>query len=178
MGRQNVWIYTFRRPYYTKARILTYSNLDLQFWHPITFWRPYAAKAHYDLTCPMLPIRVSGGGRQYHWRQRPVVNYRKALLLNLGPQAAGLQWTPRELKMHGVNAIQKWVPFTPKCSQKRLRLGLLPRLLNYSEGERLWRLPVWHAKLKIVLTLFKNGFHSHPMLPKTSAAWGSAPVPQ
>ena len=27
----------------------------------------------------------------------------------------------------GVNAIQKWVQFTPKCSQKRWRLGLRPR---------------------------------------------------
>ena len=28
---------------------------------------------------------------------------------------------------NGVKAIQKWVPFTPKCSQKRWRLGLRPR---------------------------------------------------
>ena len=50
---------------------------------------------------------------------------------------------------NGVNVIQKWVPFTPKCSQKRWRLGLRPRPLIYSEEERLWRLPIWHAKLKI-----------------------------
>ena len=78
---------------------------------------------------------------------------------------------------NGVYAIQKWVPFTPKCSQKRWRLGLRTRPLNYSEGERFWRLPVWHAKLKMVLTLFKNGSHSHPNAPKSVDGWGSAKDP-
>ena len=42
---------------------------------------------------------------------------------------------------NGVNAIQKWVPFTPKYSKKRWRLGLRPRPPN-SNGDRLQRLPV------------------------------------
>ena len=50
-------------------------------------------------------------------------------------------------KWYRVNAIQKWVPFTPKCSQKGWRLGLRPRPSN-SEGERFRRLPVWHAEGK------------------------------
>ena len=39
---------------------------------------------------------------------------------------------------NGVNAIQKWVPFTPQCSQKRWRLGLRPRPPN-SYGASLTR---------------------------------------
>ena len=35
-----------------------------------------------------------------------------------------------------VNAIEKWVPFTPKFSQRRWLLGLCPRPPN-SDGERL-----------------------------------------
>ena len=77
----------------------------------------------------------------------------------------------------GDNGIQKWVPFTPKCSQKRWRLGLRPRPSN-SEEERLWRSPVWHAELKVVLTLFKNGFHLHPNVLKSVGGWGSAPDSQ
>ena len=77
---------------------------------------------------------------------------------------------------NGVNAIQKWVPFTPKCSQKRWRLGLRPIPPN-SEGERLRRLPVWHTELKMVLTLFKNGFYLHPNAPKSVGGWGSTPDP-
>ena len=38
--------------------------------------------------------------------------------------------------------------------------------------------PQWAPKeLKIVLTLFKNGFHSHPNAPKSVGGWGSAPDP-
>ena len=100
-------------------------------------------------------------------------------IISMKPQAASLQWAPKELKMvltqfkngsiytqmqtpnarespskltsltrrvgKGVSGIQKWVPFTPKCSQKRWRLGLRPRLSN-SEGGRLWRLPIRNAE--------------------------------
>ena len=43
---------------------------------------------------------------------------------------------------NNINAIEKWVPFSPKCSQKLWRLGLCPRPTN-SEREHLRRLPVW-----------------------------------
>ena len=85
-------------------------------------------KQHIWPNMPYAPyIGVSGGGCEYHWRQRPVVNYRKALSL----------WG-RRLRAHrdakrvenGVYAIQKWVPFTPKCSQTRWR----PQTHHYSEG--------------------------------------------
>ena len=35
---------------------------------------------------------------------------------------------------NGVDAIQKWVPFTPKCPQTRWQLGLRPRPLNVRES--------------------------------------------
>ena len=63
---------------------------------------------------------VSGGRRQYHWRPRPVVNHRKALLI----------WSPR-LK-----------------------------------------------RVKMVLTVLKNGFHSHPNAPESVDGWDSAPDPR
>ena len=54
-----------------------------------------------------------------------------------------------------VKAIQKWVPFTSKCSQKRLRLGRRPRPPN-SKGERFRPFQIWHAEteLKIFFYLF------------------------
>ena len=60
----------------------------------------------------------------------------------------------------GINAIQKWVPVTPKCSQKRWRMGLRPRPPN-SKGERLRRLPVWHAEGE------GRQFPSSPRVPET-----------
>ena len=78
---------------------------------------------------------------------------------------------------NGVNAIQKWVPFTPKCSKKHWRLGLRPRPSN-SEGERFWHLPAWQAELRMVLTLFKNGFHSHQNALKSVGGRGFIPDPQ
>ena len=76
-----------------------------------------------------------------------------------------------------VKAIQKWVPFTSKCTQKRWWLGLRPRPPN-SEGERFRPLPVWHTELKMVLRRFKNGFHLHPNAPKRVGGWGSVSDPQ
>ena len=76
----------------------------------------------------------------------------------------------------GFNGIPKWVPFTPKCSQKRCWLGLRSRPSN-SEAERIWRLPARHAELKVILTLFKNGFHLHPNALRSVGGWGSAPDP-
>ena len=70
-----------------------------------------------------------------------------------------------------VNAIEKWVPFTPKFSQRRWLLELRSRPPN-SEGERLRRLPVLHAELKMVLTQFKNRIHSHPNAPNSVGGEG------
>ena len=79
--------------------------------HSGTFWgnMPYA------LMC----VRCR---HQYHWRQRPVVDYWKVVLLWDRRRAVGAKRVE-----NGVNAIQKWVPFTPKCSQKLWRLGLRSR---------------------------------------------------
>ena len=39
--------------------------------------------------------------------------------------------------------------------------------------------PQWVPKeFKMVLTLFKNGFHLHPNVPESVGGWGSAPDPQ
>ena len=71
----------------------------------------------------------------------------------------------RQKSENGVNAIQKWVPFTPKCRPPN------------SKRERHRRLPVWHAELKMVLTVFRNGFYSHLNAPKSVGGWGSSPDP-
>ena len=103
---------------------------------------------------------VPGGRHQYHWRRRPIANNRKTCTINMG--VAGCNPTVGAKRVENdVKAIQKRVPFTSKCSQKRWRLGLRPRPSN-SEGESFRPLPVWHAELKMVLRLFKNGFHLHP----------------
>ena len=74
-----------------------------------------------------------------------------------------------------VNAIEKWVPFTPKFSQRRWLLGPRPRPPK-SEGGRLRRLPVLQAELKMVLTQFKNGFHSHPKCSQIALVAGAPPL--
>ena len=169
---------------------------------------------------------MPGGRRQYHWRRRPVVNYRKTLLL-CGPQASCPQWAPKELKtsltlikngfhlhqnfLKGVGvggwgsapdppiaresalgACQSDMPSWKWC-QRNSKMGsihtqMLPKALAtgappqtpptpHSKGERFRRLSVWHVELKMVLKLFKNGFHLHPNTPKSVGGWGSAPDP-
>ena len=59
---------------------------------------------------------------------------------------------------------------------KALVAGAPPQTPN-SEGERFWRLPVWHAELEMVLPLFKNGFYSHQNALRSVGGWGSAPDP-
>ena len=61
---------------------------------------------------------------------------------------------------NGVNAIQKWILFTPKCSEERWRLGRSPRPPS-SEVKGLRRLPVWHAEGK------GRRFPSSPRAPET-----------
>ena len=117
----------------------THTNLsirNLPFWRPFTFWRPYAEKAqitqHFGAHALRL-LCVPGGRHKNHWRRRPILNYRKALLLW---GVAGCKPAVGAKRVENdVNAIQKCVPFTSKCSQKRWRLGLRPRPPN-SEGER------------------------------------------
>ena len=91
----------------------------------------------------MLPICVSGGGRQYHIdggaprRDRELPKG----TITMGPQAAGSQWTPRELKMV-LTLFKNGLHLHPNAPKSVGAWGSVrPRPLNYSEGERL-RLPV------------------------------------
>ena len=67
---------------------------------------------------------------------------------------------------------------------KALAAGAPPQTPNSkrerqnAKEKRFRPLPVWHAELKMVLRLFKNGFHLHPNAPKSVGGWGSAPDPQ
>ena len=62
---------------------------------------------------------------------------------------------------NGVIAIQKWVPYTPKCSQKALVAGALPQTPN-SEEERLRRTPRG------------RGANSHPHLGRRNPRYATA----
>ena len=106
---------------------------------------------------------MPGGRHQYHWQWRPVMNYRKALLV-WGPQAAGPQWAPKELKMV-LTLFKNGFHLHPNALKSIGGWGSAPD--PNSEGERLRRLPVCHAELKKVSTLFKNEFHLHPNAPKS-----------
>ena len=115
------------------------------------------------------------------WRQAPVkltaASRRELPKDTLTMRAAGcMPAVCARIVQNVVNAIEKWVPFTPKFSQRRWLLGLRPRPPN-SERDRLRRLPVLHAELKMVLTQFKIEFHSHSNAPNSIGGWGSAPDP-
>ena len=79
-------------------------------------------------------------------------------------------------------AIQKWVPFTSKCSQKRWRLGLRPRpLIARESGRAPSALASLTQKIENGVFLHFSKIDSiHSQLlpsPKSSGGWGSAPDP-
>ena len=96
------------------------------------------------------------------WRQAPVklaaAPRRELPKDTLTMRAAGCMPAVGAKRVQNViSANEKWVPFTPEFSQRRWLLGLRPDPQTpNSEGERLRRLPVLHAELKMVLTQLKN----------------------
>ena len=94
--------YTFWRPFYAKARILTLvGNRNLPFWRPYHILAPLCRTSTYkpnilghmhcaSYVCQAAGTSIIGGGA-------PFVNYQKALIL-WGSQAASPQWAPKELK--------------------------------------------------------------------------------
>ena len=78
--------------------------------------------------------------RQYHWRRAPSWITKRHYVYYYGATGGCRHAVGAKIVENGVNAIQKWVPFTPKCSQKRWRLGIRPRPPK-SEGERFRCLP-------------------------------------
>ena len=63
-----------------------------------------------------MPLCTPGGKRQYHWRLRPVVNYRKTLLLwghkwqaaARRPAVGGAHWVPPRQKEEKVLLIKAY----------------------------------------------------------------------
>ena len=79
-------------------------------------------------------------------------------------------------------AIQKWVTFTSKCSQKRWRLGLRPRpLIARESGRAPSALASLTPKIGNGVNTFQKMDSIHSQLlpsPKSVGGWGSAPEKQ
>ena len=115
-------------PLMRKSTYTNLSNLNLLFGAPVHFGAPMQQKHVYNLTfwctCPIPPMCVR--------RLAPVSlaaapsHHLPKGTISMG--AAGCRpAVGAKIIEIGVNAIQKWVQFTPKCSQKRWWLGLRPR---------------------------------------------------
>ena len=145
--------------------------IQQKYTYNLTFWG----------TCPTPPYVCQAAGTSIIGGRCPIVNYRKALLL-WGSQASGPHWAPIDLKVM-LKLIQKWVPFTSKCSYiKALAAGAPPQTPPFIAKESGFRLLLSLTRRVengvIILRLFKNGFHLHPNAPKSVGGWGSAPDPQ